>query len=264
MRLARRTGTTTTVIALALVLAITACSGSAPSRPEPDPVAEAIPGAPDSAGGARATRLLLSVGEPGEGPQVPLGGRLGIDNRGCVTLGGHVVVAAQGSRLGLDGQKVMLTGIGEIRFGETLSAERGILDDVDRPVNKAPAPHRGCSSTSYAHLAAGAGPDAPAPDTLDCASGYSSGSSPDYFGSGGEATATEALSQVEVANRASRGAPLEARLVENTEDRVRVSYLDPAGTVTGSAIVVKVDGNWQIEGMARCAPVGSVATEPGP
>jgi hypothetical protein len=264
--MSRAVRTRTTGIVLALVLAIASCGGSEPSRPDPDQGADVIPGGPGAVGGARATRLLLSVGEPGDGPEVPLRGRLGVDSRGCVTLGAHVVVATRGSRLGLDGRTVVLAGIGENVLGETVSAARGILDDTDPSITKVPASDRGCSGTSYAHLAADADAVAkvPAPDSLDCASGYSSGGSPDYFGIGGEATAVEAYSRAEVASRARPDAPLQVRLVESTEDRVRVGFLDPAGTVIGNATVVKVDGRWQIEGMAHCAPVGSVAAQPGP
>jgi hypothetical protein len=262
MTLARRTGTTLTVIALALVLTVAACDGSEP--PERDPGTGAIPGAPDPDGGARATRLLLSGGEDGDGAEGPLSGRLGIDKRGCVTLDDHVLLAPEGSRLGLDGQAVVLAGIGQIGIGEELPAGRGVLEGVDSPSDNVPTQHRGCASTSYAYLAAGTAPDAAAPDTLDCASGYSSGATPDYAAGGGEATAAEALSRAEVASRAGRGAARKARLVENTEDRVRVGFLDPAGTVTGNATMVKVDGKWRIEGMGHCAPVGSVGSEPGP
>ena len=261
MTLARRTGTTFTGIALAMVLALAACGGTEP--PERDPATGAIPGAPDSDGGARATRLLLSGGEAGDGAQVPLGGRLGIDERGCVTLGDHVVLAPRDSRLGLDGQTVVLAGIGEIAIGEELPAGRGVLEGVDSSSDKVP-PDRGCAGRSYADLTAGSLPDAPAPDTLDCASGYSSGAIPDYFAGGGDATAAEAFSRAEVAGRAGRGAARKARLVENTEDRVRVGFLDPAGTVTGKATAIKVDGKWRIKGMGHCAPVGSVGSEPGP
>jgi hypothetical protein len=262
MMLVSRTGRT--IAGIGLVLAIAACGESVRSGVKPGQAADPTPGAPDSDGGTRATRLLLSAGETREGPQRPLDGRLGIDSRGCVTLGERVVVAARGSRLGLDGQTVTLTGIGELRIGEEVSVGSGFLEDGERPISKLPEPHRGCSSTSYAYLTAGTVPDAPEPDALDCASGYSSGSIPDYFGNRGEATAAQAIAQAEVATRPDTGALPETRLVENTEDRVRAAFLDLPGTVTGSAIVVKVDGTWQIEGVGRCAPVGSVGIGPSP
>ncbi len=111
-----------------------------------------------------------------------------------------------------------------------------------------------------------AGPPAtgPASDTLDCTSGYSSGGSPDYFGGGGETTAAEAITRAEAVSRAGRGAARRVRLVESTEGRARAGFVDPAGTVTGNATVVRVDGRWQIEAMSSCTPVGSVGVDGGP
>ncbi len=132
--------------------------------------------------------------------------------------------------------------------------------ETTRPARSTPAPVPGAPDSANGKL-----PAAPAPDALDCASGHSSGGIADYFMGGGEATAAEAIKHAERSVvLASGGTPLKLRIVENTQDRVRMAFLDPAGTVTGAARVDKVDGKWQIHSYGACAAVGSVGTGAGP
>jgi hypothetical protein len=217
-----------------------------------------VPGVPDSANGTRATRLLLSDGDPGNSRTALVQGQLGIDAQGCVTLGRYVVIAPRDSRLKVDGQTLVLTGLGEFRLGDEVSAT-GSLTGADRW--KGSDQYQGCSRRNFAVLATGTAPKTAEPDALDCASGYSSGSTADYFTDGGAPTAAEAIRIATFGTHDERAAPTEQRLVENTVDRVRVSYVDPAGTVIGAAKVIKVADKWQIEVMGKCAPVGSVAAQ---
>jgi hypothetical protein len=256
----RYSGPLTVGVTLLLIPTVTACGDGAAAIASTSGL---VPGIPDSANGTRATRLLLSDGDPGASRTAHVQGRLGIDAQGCVTLGRYVVIAPRDSRLKVDGQTLVLTRLGEFHLGEEVSAT-GSLVQTGRSKTKISDEYRGCSSRNFAVLAAGTAPQAAEPDALDCASGYSSGSTADYFTDGGAPTAAEAIRIAKFGTHDERAAPTEQRLVENTVERVRVSYVDPAGTVIGATKVIKVAGKWQIEIMGKCAPVGSVAAGNGP
>lgn len=255
-------------VTVLLALTVGACGGGSVGAPtsgsstSDSSTSGLVPGVPDSANGTRATRLLLSDSDPGSSRTARVQGRLGIDAQGCVTLGRYVMIAPRDSRLKVDGQTVVLTGLGEFRLGDEVSATGGLAGQADR--SKSSDQYQGCSSRNFAVLGGGTAPKAPEPDALDCASGYSSGSTADYFTDSGAPTAAEAIRHARFGTHDERAAPTEQRLVENTVDRVRVSYVDPAGTVIGAAKVIKVSGKWQIEGMGKCAPVGSVGVGESP
>lgn len=89
---------------------------------------------------------------PREGPhqEALVGGPLGVDAAGCVTVAGrYLLVAPPGSRLVAEGTAVEMPGYGVIALGATLKATGGVHEDVVDP----PDHWKGCAARQFVEVA---------------------------------------------------------------------------------------------------------------
>lgn len=143
-------------VALSTVIAAVAC-GEAGGRSEPvrnHQTSAASTGAladPPTEGGPVATRLLVSKEDGDAKFEALMSGRLGVDDRGCVTLGGDALVAPKGSAIGDDGRTVSIKGVGTFRLGDGLPPVGGGHEEY-ADWSQVPAEQRACSGTDFAVL----------------------------------------------------------------------------------------------------------------
>lgn len=143
-------------VALSTVIAAVACAEvggrSEPGRNHQTQSAStgALAG-PSTEVGPVATRLLVSEKDGGAKFEALVSGRLGVDNRGCVTLGGDALVAPKGSAIGDDGRTVSIEGVGMFMLGDDLPPVGGGYEEYADP-SEVPAERKVCSGTDFAVL----------------------------------------------------------------------------------------------------------------
>lgn len=108
------------VAAVAIGVAVSGCATGGLDRAS-DPAAISAPGTPPAT-------LLTSVG--GDGAfEALVRGRIGINERGCVTVGNarttYLLVAPAGSTMSTDGERVRLAGVGDFAIGDHVETGGG-------------------------------------------------------------------------------------------------------------------------------------------
>ncbi|GAB3762743.1 hypothetical protein GCM10028864_54350 [Microlunatus parietis] len=100
----------------------------------------------------RATKLIVALPRSGPTQEALVGGPLGVDAAGCVTVGTerYVLVAPPGSRLVADGTAVEMPGYGVFALGSVLKAGGGVHEDISDP----PEHWKGCAGRAFVEVAA--------------------------------------------------------------------------------------------------------------
>lgn len=129
-----------TLVPVAVAAALAGCSAATDDGPASS-VPSASPSATDAtdAMGVHALRAggttLLAADRSDAAFEALVSGTVGLDDRGCVTVDGRLLIAPAGSALSQDGTTVLLTGYDPVDLGSTATFGGGEeelpSDDVD-------------------------------------------------------------------------------------------------------------------------------------
>lgn len=135
------------LLTVLVILVAAACTSNSPPEPTPSPSSPS--GLPPS--GIRATKLIVALPREGPNQEALVGGPLGVDAAGCVTVGGddYILIAPPGSKLVADGTAVEMPGYGVIALGDVLEASGGVHEDVTDP----PEHWKGCAGRYFVEVA---------------------------------------------------------------------------------------------------------------